>query len=118
MENFLIQLWIVINCVGTQIGSVVVPLNQCVEPKFGLAFKTNGTYIFMSNNCSQTEHVNIVQCSATDPCCYVPDGLSVNVSLTSQSWSKNETHGRGPYLPTPLPEPSAGRRFVCTEQDI
>ena len=118
MENFLIQMWIVVNCIGTQMGSVVVPLNQCVEPKFGLAFKTNGTYVFMSNNCSQTEYVNMVQCNTTDPCCYVPDGLSINVSLTSQSWSKNETRGPLPPSVSPLPEPSAGRRFVCVEQNI
>ena len=100
-----------LNCIGTPIGSVVVSDN-CVEPKFGLAFQMNGSHVSISNNCSGVQP-NIIKCF--DACCYVPIGMSINVSLTDLELTMNETRVAEP---SPLPPPLPNRRFVCVETNI
>ena len=109
MSNYLIQVWLAANCVGRQIGAVIVPPNTCTEPAFGLAFKTNGTWLTVANNCSQTMYLNTVRCNADEGCCYIPQGLSGNITRT------DDTVYVAPQLEG-LPEPVNGRRFVCTEE--
>jgi len=103
------------NCIGNQIGTVIVPENTCIEPKFGLAFRTNGSYLSVSNNCIDTDFLNTVRCDTDVSCCYIPESLSVNITTTNLSSAGNETrHGSSGPLPSALP----GRTFVCTEQNI
>jgi len=120
MLNYLINFWIISNCKGNPIGSVVVNNNLCVEPSFGLGFRANDTYITISNNCTDTKNINSVFCEVNSGCCYIPEGLSVNITTSSLPISKNEK--RHAFFKstnmTPLPPPSPGRVFVCTEQDI
>ena len=111
MSNYLIQVWLAANCIGRQIGAVIIPHDTCIEPSFGLAFRANGTWLTVANNCSQTEYLNTVRCDADSGCCYIPEGLSGNITRTS------ETTYEAPKR-VGLPEPITGRRFVCTEQYV
>ena len=113
------------NCIGNQVGTVVVSENTCIEPKFGLAFKTNGTYLSISNNCMDTDFVNTVRCNADEGCCYFPESLSINITTTDLSTTGNETRhtpntsGSPTGLPSgSLPAALPGRKFVCIEQNI
>jgi hypothetical protein len=115
MLKFLIKIWMSTNCIGSQIGSIVVQRDQCVEPPFGLGFTTNGSYILLGNNCSQREKLNIVRCEVEQSCCYVPEGMSLNITSVIDlplTENKTQTHTDG----FPLPVPTQGRRFVCVEQ--
>jgi hypothetical protein len=110
VTNYLISVWLAVNCIGAQLGTVVVPHDQCVEPKFGLAFKTNGTQLTVSSSCPQTKMVNNIQCASDGECCYVPQGLSVNITETSLTTDSSNTRLHG------LPQATTGRTFVCVEQ--
>ena len=111
--NYLVSVWLAINCIGTPIGTVVVG-NYCVEPKFGLAIWTNGSYVTLGNSCTETFHKNTVRCNVDEECCYIPEGISMNITMTDLDISKNETKqmpatDRGPV-------PAKGRTFICVEQ--
>ena len=118
MVNFLIQMWMVANCIGNEMGRVVVPSGVCVEPKFGLAFTANGTYARVRNTCDSANFQTEIRCDAGSGCCQVP-GVTVSMNITESylEVSKNETRP-GYQYGSPLPKPSAGRTFVCTEQLI
>jgi len=113
MIRYLINFWIVLNCQNYPFGSVVVEPDVCIKSNFGLAFRTNGSHIIITNNCSDNILVNKVACQADSGCCQVPVGLSVNITITDLPLSVNKTH-----IYSPLPDPSPGRRFVCTEEPI
>jgi hypothetical protein len=108
----------VANCIGNEMGRVVVPSGVCVEPKFGLAFTANGTYARVRNTCDSANFQTEIRCDAGSGCCQVP-GVTVSMNITESylEVSKNETRP-GYQYGSPLPKPSAGRTFVCTEQLI
>jgi len=117
-------MWIVANCTGGQTGSIVVEPDVCVEPSFGLSFSTNGSSVTLANNCSESFFLNTIECPVNSGCCYIPHGLSVNVTVTDLPLSRNETRNSRPNsgfggdpgaFASPLPQPSPGRRFVCTK---
>ena len=110
MVNYLISVWMALNCIGQQLGTVVVPHDQCVEPKFGLAFRANGTHLTVSSSCKQTIMLNTINCISDDGCCHVPQSLSVNITET------NLTSDSGTIKLAGLPQATTGRTFVCVEQ--
>ena len=112
--NYLVSVWLAINCIGTPLGTVVVG-NYCVEPKFGLAIWTNGSYVTLGNSCSETFHRNTVRCNV-DECCYIPEGISMNITRTDLDVSRNETKPVSTNSVSGLPVPTQGRTFVCVEQ--
>jgi hypothetical protein len=111
--NFMINVWLSVNCIGRQLGTVIVGQDQCVEPMFGLAFRANGTHASVTDRCSQTKYINTVRCEANGDCCLVPETLSINITETYLNTTPNATR---PNSMTGLPEPKSGRVFVCTEQ--
>jgi len=124
MNRYLINLWALANCAGNPMQSIIVERGQCVEPAFGLSFRANGSHITLANNCSESFFVNTIDCPVSSGCCYVPYGLSVNISMTGMDTSKNETRAERPPngnqnqnsgFESPLPQPAPGRRFICNE---
>ena len=112
MVNYFITVWMALNCIGKQLGTMVLSKDQCFEPKFGLAFRTNGTYLTVTGSCQQLVMLNTVKCGVSEGCCYIPDGLSVNITETDLQPQTGQTKF------TYLPEASPGRTFICIEQPI
>ena len=110
MVNYFITVWMALNCIGTQLGTLIVPRDQCVEPKFGLAFRTNGSYVTVSSTCDQTTMLNTIRCGVSEDCCHVPEGLSINMTETDLPLNPGNTRLKG------LPQATTGRTFVCVEQ--
>ena len=111
--NFLITVWMSLNCIGKQIGTAVVQPNRCLEPPFGLAFQANESYVTVATSCVEPAHTNTARCDVVPggTCCQVPGSLSVNISETSLGPTQSGGQAR-----VGLPEPTQGRRFVCIEQ--
>ena len=56
--------------------------------------------------------LNTVPCVADEGCCYVPEGLSVNITETDLVLNTGNTKLRG------LPQATPGRTFICVEQNV